>query len=397
MAAVIGYSTARDLTKPPPTHMETASTLPPATTTTSRPPWLSADDSMAKSSVTLPSKGTGCAIGFFYNAGKCLSLDATTIKPRPSRPVCPNGGFGVWIHSEWCWNECRQSSPPVCRSEFPYLPWVAGEWGCYETCTEGTMSVGEDGRARCICDDGYEAADVDGDRVCIFMCDEGDWREIMEGSEGRVTCWIPKQREYYLDILGVPLVGQICVPPSDLADRFQADTLLKAGVPELERSGRWIGGLASRYGIEAASFFSADEAKYWKKELGIYGKGERAALGNRSAFFLYPVHADHIAEVRGGRGFVHVCYGHDCFKEGNCPDGESGLDGSSDELITCDVYIWDEVEGLFFVMQIDDTEPECVEAYNRVAAKIMNQAGKGGCLCYDDPYPSMIVDGMEHV
>lgn len=94
---------------------------------------------------------------------------------------------------------------------------------------------------------------------------------------------------------------------------------------------------------------------------------------------------------------MHACYGHDCFKEGNCPDGESGLVGRSNKLITCDVYIWDEVEGLFFVMQIDDTEPECVKADNRVAAKIMIQASTGGGLCYDDPYASMIVDGVEHV
>lgn len=163
----------------------------------------------------MPSKGTGCAKGFFYNAGKCVSLDATTVtlppsttttvKTRQPKPVCPEGRFGVWVHSEWRWSECRRPSPPVCRSEFPDLLWVAGEWGCYEACPEGTMSVREDGRSRCIwdretCDDGYEAADMDGDRVCIFMCDEGDWREIMEGDKGRVTYWTPRRCKYYLDV-----------------------------------------------------------------------------------------------------------------------------------------------------------------------------------------------------
>ena len=212
LAAACGATTATssDATQP----ATSAATIPIATT--------AATATLAASSLSVATTTTAageseaesviCDIGEVKLADRCISMKTrtvalppattsttTTARPRPPKPECPAGEFGVWQHSEWRWSECRRPTAPKCYGDYPVLLWVGGEWNCYEECDDGEVSAVRDGRARCVwdeetcdsdypellivggepgcyaaCDDGWKTAIINDEAKCIQECDEGE-------------------------------------------------------------------------------------------------------------------------------------------------------------------------------------------------------------------------------
>ena len=297
-----------------------------------------------------------------------------TTTTRPPRPECPKGEFVVWQTTD-SWSSCHRPPKPSCSEAYPDLFWVDGEWGCYEACA-----------------DGYETYITDSSEpVCRSLCDAGEWREILV-KEKQVRCWPPADCATGLDVVGVAGEGQICVPTKEMSSSFWAAAFVNAGLPETDKRGKWIGGLAKSF--DHPVFFATDERPYWEDELGIYEQGEWG-IRDEWGFVERQSFAANLLDVQQGIAHVHVCYGHDCFREGNCPDGECGLIGSTDPVLShCRVYVWDDAEGLWFLMQVNGTGV-CPLAFERVAASTMNQASIWS-RCHEEVVGSKAKDGIEY-
>lgn len=250
-----------------------------------------------------------------------------------------------------------------------------GEWRCFKGCDAGEEEfIGEDGRRWCLkdCEGQRARVWIDGDPWCIWQCDEGEYSEtIYDGDKRQTRCWHPADCPDHLNEKFVSDYGMICVPPAALEAEFWGTAFGRGGVPAELQTGKWIGGLAISYGTKIY-WFETDE-EFYVDYLGIFEPGEYEFTDHYS-MLIYGAAGKFLRSFQAGNADTHICYGHDCFEEGNCPEGKCGLIGSSDEeLSDCDVFLWDTTEGLFFLMQVAD-EPACLEAYRKVAAKEMNQA-----------------------
>ena len=297
-----------------------------------------------------------------------------TTTTRPPRPECPKGEYVVWLRDAASWGSCQRPEPPRCWGEYPDLLWVNGEWGCYEACA-----------------DGYETYITDSSEpVCRSLCDAGEWREILV-NERQVRCWPPADCATGLDVVGVAGEGQICVPTEEMSSSFWVAAFVNAGLPETDKRGKWIGGFARSY--DHPLFWDVDEADYWINDVGIYD-----SWIDRSYWSFADVQtfAANLSDVQQGLAHIHICYGHDCFREGNCPDGKCGLIGSTDPMQShCRAYIWDDSDGLWFLMKADANEA-CRTAFDRVASNTMNQTSFGSKYAYEENVGSKAKDGIDY-
>lgn len=177
---------------------------------------------------------------------------------------------------------------------------------------------------------------------------------------------------------------KICVPTQTLQDEFWETALVDAGVPAELRHGKWIGGVARRYGSEGTTYYDADEADYFENEVGSYSPGGWALHADTADYALYPAFSGWVASVAAGTETTLICYGHDCHKEYNCPEGECGTIGGTSEDFACRAYLWDNTEGLFFVVSVDEGDEVCADAYRQVASYARNQASVSSLCQYDD-------------
>lgn len=317
-----------------------------------------------------------------------------TTTTRPPRPECPKGEHVVWLRDAASWGSCQRPEPPSCWGEYPDLLWVNGEWSCYSECGAGyesyTKENGEPG-CRALCEAGEtRVIKSEGNVLCYPPCEDGEWQEIM--ADESYVCWHQPECGAELDVARVSGEGQICIPTEVMSSAFWASAFSQAGLPDTDKRGKWIGGLAKSY--DHAVFFATDERPYWEDELGIYEQGEWG-IRDEWGFVERQSFAANLLDVQQGIAHVHVCYGHDCFREGNCPDRECGLIGSTDPVLShCRVYVWDDAEGLWFLMQVNGTEV-CLSAFERVAASTMNQASFSSS-CHKEVVGSQDKDGIEY-
>lgn len=410
--------------------------------TTTEPPWTYPPPRSTTTTTTAKPRGEwqGCPAGeksFYTTADGWIckptpqrTAPKTTVKPRPPKPECPKGEFGVWQHSEWAWSECRRPSKPRCDDEYPDLLWVDGEWGCYESCGHGYVSAVREGRARCVwdeetcdeeypellqvdgewgcyagCDAGWTSIIVDGRPRCRKDCDEGTSETFNEDGErwclydcpgrypgaewewvdGRAWCLRPIVCAEGLRVK-IRISGQggrkVCAPSEALTEPFWERAFDMAKVDAADRRGKWIGGLVRPYGLTGLALFDADYFDYYRNEVGKPSIMEELHGDHIADFMSQGAYRSWAMQAQAGFDDIHVCYGHDCFMEYNCPDG-CGLVGSSNPAFSsCVVHVWDEPEGVFFVMSVDESVPVCLDAYRKVAAFTMNQASFGSDNCY---------------
>ena len=202
---------------------------------------------------------------------------------------------------------------------------------------------------------GCSAADYDSEQLAV---------ETDPASVTSDTCLNGKE------LKKIAVRGQVCLPTDAMEDVFWGVAFSRAGITGQPR-GKWIGGFARSY--DYPIFFTQEKIDY-DSERGFpvddwkWGAEPEWNIIDRSSF------AANLAGIQAGTAHIHVCYGHDCFREYKCPDDKCGLVGSTDPAqSTCRAYLWDDPAGIWFLME-SGSSSVCVEAFNRIVGKELREA-----------------------
>ena len=258
---------------------------------------------------------------------KWVAATGRWICEKPVRPICQEKGYvSDWDGTAGEWGECEKPEANItCGGYYPDLIWAHGQWDCYESCPDGQIS----------------RLNLSGDPSC--------YAEAEYCGPGLVSVYVPSADRY------------LCSETEKTATEFWEYTKHTLTSNGINVNGKWIGGLADNY-----------NEYLWYPDL-------TSTVENPEQVWVYSNRESDegwLAEIGAGSHKIDICYNHDC-------DSPNSLLGSTDPASSsCRAHFWNSEGGLWFAMNINETNSACLEAYNRVASGRINGISLGAFNAY---------------